>query len=130
MLMFYMKKDGCYNETEQTRTRQQRQKIGCQKNTQFLHWTPSSADLSPNENVWQILKNEVAKKIRKIFPISGKKFKKVDIRKTNLLCGEQCGKCNLGAPGFSITSHDNHWASSFPLRDITYRPEVDTDYTF
>ena len=33
-----------------------------ENNIQFLQWPPSSADLSPIENVWQILKNEVEKK--------------------------------------------------------------------
>ncbi len=36
-----------------------------EKNIQFLQWPPSSADLSPIENMWQILKNEVEKKNQK-----------------------------------------------------------------
>ena len=37
-------------------------KLVFENNIQFLQWPPSSADLSPIENVWQILKNEVEKK--------------------------------------------------------------------
>ena len=39
-----------------------------ENNIQFLQWPPSSADLSPIENVWQILKNEVEKKTPKNVP--------------------------------------------------------------
>ena len=37
-------------------------------NIQILQWPPSSADLSPIENVWQILKNEVEEKTPKNVP--------------------------------------------------------------
>ena len=45
-----------------------------ENNIQFLQWPPSSADLSPIENVWQILKNEVEKKTPKNVPESREKI--------------------------------------------------------
>ena len=43
---------------------------------QFLQWPPSSADLAPIENVWQILKDEVEKKNPKNNPGLREKFQK------------------------------------------------------
>ena len=67
MLMRYMKKDGYFNKTGPHTSAKTKNWLS-ENNIQFLQWPPSSADLSPIENVGQKLKNEVEKKTPKNVP--------------------------------------------------------------